>query len=104
MCSTVGGTGAIVAIANAYPELSIAAFAGRRCGATRVTPCSAQCPGAAAARRCKTVNSATFRDIPYRPRLVGHQYRTKDHPWWACRPSSSASYSAGNWSVMSRSS
>jgi 4-hydroxy-tetrahydrodipicolinate synthase len=28
MCSTVGGTGAIVAIANAYPELSIAAFAG----------------------------------------------------------------------------
>lgn len=28
MCSAVGGTGAILAIANAYPELSIAAFAG----------------------------------------------------------------------------
>jgi dihydrodipicolinate synthase/N-acetylneuraminate lyase len=28
MCSAVGGAGAIVAIANAYPELSIAAFAG----------------------------------------------------------------------------
>jgi 4-hydroxy-tetrahydrodipicolinate synthase len=28
MCSAVGGAGALVAIANAYPELSIAAFAG----------------------------------------------------------------------------
>jgi dihydrodipicolinate synthase/N-acetylneuraminate lyase len=28
MCSAVGGAGAILAIANAYPELSIAAFAG----------------------------------------------------------------------------
>ncbi|MGI8647107.1 MAG: hypothetical protein ACR2JX_02595 [Mycobacteriales bacterium] len=28
LCSTVGGTGAILGIANAYPEASIAAFSG----------------------------------------------------------------------------